>query len=50
MNDKKPYKQLLKETFTKTFDQRYAESPHKDKVVYWIFICIIFGVIAYLLF
>jgi hypothetical protein len=48
-NEVKPYKQLLKEMFTKTFDQRYAASSRKDKVAYWIFICIIFSAIAYLL-
>jgi len=49
MDNKKTYKQLLKETFTKTRDERYAEASTKDKVIYWIVIAIVLFIIAYLL-
>ncbi len=50
MNIKKTYKQLLKETFTKTRDERYAESSARGKIAYWIFITIIISAIIYILF
>ena len=37
---KKPYKQQLKEAFTKTRDQRYAESSKFEKICYWISIAV----------
>jgi hypothetical protein len=49
MNDQKPYKQLLKETFTKTLGERYAESSGKDKIIYWAFIAIVYSIIGYFL-
>jgi hypothetical protein len=46
MSKRKPYEQHFKETFTKTLGQRYQESARVDKVAYWIFISIVFFMIA----
>ena len=34
---KKTQRQLVKESFTKTFDERYAEASKSEKISYWIF-------------
>jgi len=34
---KKTRQQLVKESFTKSFDRRYAEMSTSEKVGYWIF-------------
>ncbi len=46
MNGSKPYAQLLKDTFTKTLGQRYDDSSSVDKIAYWIFIGLVFSLIA----
>lgn len=46
MSARKPYTELLKETLTKTLGQRYSESSHRDKIVYWIFIAIVTSFIS----
>lgn len=35
---KKPYKEKLKDAFTKTFDQIYAGYSKPEKIVYWVII------------
>lgn len=35
---KKSQKTLLKEMFTKSFDERYAEMSKGEKIGYWIFV------------
>ncbi|WP_323493346.1 hypothetical protein [Undibacterium sp. CCC3.4] len=48
MKNEKPYKQLFKETFTKTFGERYTEFSNLDKIAYWIFIAFIIAVVIYM--
>lgn len=38
----KPYRQQLRETFTKTLDERYAEFSTGEKWVHWIFVGIVY--------
>ncbi len=38
--------QMLKDMFTKTLDQRYHESSRIGRIAYWIFIAIVFSLIA----
>ena len=42
---KKSQETLLKETFTKSFDERYAEMSKGEKTGYWIFVGFVFLVI-----
>ena len=46
MSERKSYEQLFKDTFTKTLGQRYDESSRTDKVAYWVFIGLVFSLIA----
>lgn len=32
----KPFKQQVKDSLTKTFDQNYAEASIWEKVIYWL--------------
>ncbi len=41
---KKTGKQLLKESFTKSFDERYAEASRNERIGYWICVIIVFGI------
>jgi hypothetical protein len=40
MKDKKPWRALLKDSFTKTRGQIYEESTKKERIVYWISIAL----------
>lgn len=42
---KKSQETLLKETFTKSFDERYAEMSKGEKIGHWIFAGFVFLVI-----
>jgi hypothetical protein len=44
---KKSYKEKLKDAFTKTFDQIYAQYSKPEKMAYWAIIIAGFSVIAY---
>ncbi|WP_313174676.1 hypothetical protein [Massilia sp.] len=39
---KKSQETLLKETFTKSFDERYAEMSKGEKTGHWIFVGFVF--------
>jgi len=41
---KKTWKQLLKGSFTKTFDERYAEASRNERIGYWIYVIAGFGI------
>lgn len=47
MQKEKTWQVIVKETFTKTRDERYAESTKGQKIVYWIFMAIVWGVLLY---
>ena len=49
MHKKKTWRVLVKETFTKTRDERYAESTKGEKTVYWTSIALVCAGIFYLL-
>lgn len=36
MSKEKTWQVLIKESFTKTQDERYAESTKNEKILYWI--------------
>ena len=38
---KKSSKTLVKEAFTKSFDERYSEMSKGEKTGHWVFICVI---------
>ena len=40
MNERKNWKVQIKETFTKTFDESYAESTKNEKKFYWLIISV----------
>lgn len=44
---KKPYKARLKDAFTKTFDQIYAQYSKPEKLAYWIIVVAGLSAIAY---
>lgn len=46
MTEKKTYRQVLRETFTKTLGERYDESPKVGKIVYWIFFAFVIAFIC----
>jgi hypothetical protein len=46
---KKSWRVLVKETFTKTRDERYAESTKGERMVYWMSIALACAGIFYLL-
>jgi len=41
---KKTWKQLFKESFTKSFDERYAEASRNERIVYWVSLVVVFGI------
>jgi len=45
MSTRKPYAELVKDTFTKTLGERYNESLKSEKIGYWIFISIVISFI-----
>ena len=45
MGTRKPYAELVKDTFTKTLGERYNESLKSEKIGYWIFISIVISFI-----
>lgn len=47
MNKRKTLRVLVKETFIKTLDERYAESTKNEKVFYWITIAIAVAVLLF---
>jgi hypothetical protein len=47
MSNKKSFEERIIETFTKSRDERYAESSKKEKLFYWIFVAIVGSIIAY---
>lgn len=49
MRERKTWRVLVKETFTKTRDERYTESTKGEKTVYWISIVVACSGIFYLL-
>ncbi|MDQ1925092.1 hypothetical protein [Massilia pseudoviolaceinigra] len=49
MTKRKSQQELLKDAFTKTVDQRYAESSKGEKITYWISLGIACGIILYVL-
>jgi hypothetical protein len=44
---KNPYKEKLKDVFTKTFDQIYAEYSKSEKIAYWLIFIAGFSMITY---
>lgn len=40
---KKPWQQLLKESFTKSFDERYAEASKSERRVFWVSLVLVLG-------
>jgi hypothetical protein len=43
---KKTWQRMVKETFTNTFDERYAEASKGERTVYWLFIVFAASLIA----
>jgi len=49
MDKKKTWQVMVKETFTKSRDERYAESTKGERIVYWISIGLAWATIFYAL-
>lgn len=47
MSARKPYAELVKDTFSKTLGERYNESTKSEKIGYWIFISIVISLILF---
>jgi hypothetical protein len=43
---KKTWQQMVKETFTKTRDERYAEASKSERIVYWLLVALVSTTIA----
>ena len=41
---KKTWKQLFKESFTKSLDERYAEASRNERIGYWVCLLVVFEI------